>query len=399
MNHKSLYLTTLAAFVASSTFAAPALQFGDGIQLHVLGAVEYTFDDNIFRQSDGDEDSAHSLAFTPGVELRFMERGAASAKVSYRHTFETYTDHDQLDNDYADLRGQAQYDSGVLMVKGHGSFRQRASNRFDNPDIPGLQGDLVERDEIKAGADVRYEISELLAASSSVLYEDKDYEDRGLTDFQSYSIPLMLIYKFQPKLELNAGVQYRITNTDNSTQLFDFDYDDLYYFVGAVGELFTPVLYGDVSVGFLERDFKDMPLEASSTSYDATITYVGDVKTTVYLTLSRDYRNSAFQGSNYVLTQLALGARYSLTDFIGFNASVSTGDLDYDKYFNPATGQVEENPRSQDMMTYSIGTSYRPNDYLTVTARYVHNDVDGNDLGGAREYANSQFRVSASVRY
>jgi hypothetical protein len=412
MNHKSLFISLFSTFLAGSAFAAPAMQLGDGIQLHLLGDVEYVYDDNILRQGEGAEQSAQYLTFTPGVELRFMERGAASATVSYRHSIDGFRDLNELNDDYSDLRAKAKYNSGRLMVSAHGSYRETSSTRQEFSDLNEAIPGLVHRDEIKLGGDVRYEISELLAASTGVMYEDRDYEDRDFTDYQSYSIPVTLIYKWKPKLELNAGVQYRITDSDSSdafviTDQFgmpigieprDFDYEDIYYFVGARGELFTPVLFADVSVGFLERDFKDWDTDASSTSYNVTLTYVGDAKTTVYLTLSRDYNTSAFRGNNYSLTKASLGARYALTDKIGFRASASAGELDYDVQFNPSTGELVGNRRASDLMTYSVGAYYSPNEYLRFNADYTFNDVERKG-GNSPEYDNSRFRVSASVRY
>ncbi len=406
MNHKSLHLSLLSVFAVSSAFAAPALEFGDGLQLHLLGDVEFVYDDNIVRASGDDEQSARYLTFTPGVELRMMERGAASASLTYRHSWDVFRDLSELDEDYADLRAQAKYNSGRLMASVHGSFEQLSSTRGILTQEATVLPGLVERDEIKVGGNVRYEISELLAASSGVLYEDKDYDQADFTDFQSYSIPLTLIYKWKPKLELNAGVQYRTVDTNeslpfidvNGIRFADFDYEDLYYFVGASGELFTPVLFADVSFGFLDRDFKDWDTDASSTAYNATLSYVGDAKTTVFLTLSRDYNTSAFQGENFALTKASLGARYALTDKLGFNASVSVGELDYDVRFDPATGETVGNPRANDLTTFSVGTSYNPNDYLSFRASYTYNDVERKG-GNAADYDNTRFRVSASVRY
>lgn len=411
MNHKSLFISLFTTFLAGSAFAAPAMQLGDGIQLHLLGEVEYVYDDNILRQGEGAEQSAQYLTFTPGVELRFMERGAASATVSYRHSIDGFRDLNELNGDYSDLRAKAKYNSGRLLASLHGSYREMSTTRdFDTSEIGVLPG-LVQRDETEAGGDVRYEISELLAASSGVTYEQVDYDSDIYTDYESYSIPLMVIYKWKPKLELNAGVQYRITDSDSSSPFMfmdeagnltieprDFDYEDIYYFVGARGELFTPVLYADVSVGFLERDFKDWDTDASSTSYNVTLTYVGDAKTTVYLTLSRDYNTSAFRGNNYALTKAALGARYALTDKIGFRASASVGELDYDVQFDPNSGELVGNPRASDLMTYSVGAYYSPNEYLRFNAGYTFNDVERKG-GNSPEYDNSRFRVSASVRY
>lgn len=385
--------------MSSAAFAASALHLSDNAQIHVLGDLAYTFEDNIFLTS-ASETEAQSFEFSPGLELRFAEQGTASAMVRYQHRFEVFVDEDDLDGNYADLELRTKYDSGVMMASAYGSYEQKASQTLETAG----QGRLIDRDEIGAGADLRYEVSELLALSTGLMYNETDYDDDDrYTDSESYSIPLTVIYKFRPKLELNAGLRYRDTMADAiDTTDYDYDATDMYYFVGAVGELFTPVLYGDVSVGFQERDFEDFDADTSSGSYNATVTYVGDPKTTVYVSLSRDYRTSGVGATSYAYTSAKLGARYNLTKFLGFNASVTAAETDYKTQvlnFNNGMFTLGESSREEDIMFYNIGMTLNPNEYFTFRVSYQYQDVDGNDIPGASDYTNNKFRVSASLRY
>lgn len=394
MKTKSLSLTILSSLALSSVAcAASALRLSDDAQIHVLGDLAYTFEDNLFLSGEGFETSAHSLEFSPGLELRLAEKGTASAMIRYQHRFEVFLDEDDLDGDYADLELKAKYDSGVLMAAAHASYEQKSSQTLETAG----QGRLIERDEIGAGVDLRYEISELLAVGGGLLYDETDYEDDNrYTDSESYSAPLTLIYKFRPKLELNAGVRYRVTEADAlNTDAYTFDSTDMYYFIGAVGELFTPVLYGDVSIGFQERELDDFDSDTSSGSYNATVTYVGDPKTTVYVSFSRDYRTSGVGASTYAYTSAKLGARYNLSKFVGLTASVTAAETDYKQSVNFA-GMVFESNRQEDLMYYNLGVTLNPNDYFTLRASYQYQDADRDPIN---DFTNNKFRVSASLRY
>jgi hypothetical protein len=197
------------------------------------------------------------------------------------------------------------------------------------------------------------------------------YDDR-----ESYTIPVTFFYKVRPKVDLTAGVRYRNTETEG-----DIEYTDLYYYVGAVGELFSPVIYADLTVGYQERDAKGNLADTDSASYKFSLIYTGDPKGTAYFTLARDYRTSAVNSSTYAFTSAAIGGNYAVTDTIGVNAAIVYGESVY-----------EESNREDDIRMVRLGASYQPNDYFTVDASYYRRDVDGNTA----DYVNNEFRVTAS---
>jgi len=357
---------------------ASMAQVGDSLQLHVSADVEYAFEDNIFLlQTDELED--RYLVFTPGLELRMSEDSTVSASLSYRHSFTRFRDFSSLNGDYSDLGFQARYNSGVVLASAYIDFEELYSSLRD---VALAIGGPVERDQSKAGASVRYELSELTAFKVGLDYQDVDYDLAQFTDYDMTSVPLTFFYKVRPKVDLTAGLRYRTTNTTGL-----FDYEDMYYFVGAVGEVFSPVIFADISVGFQERDFDGAPIDSSSASYDITFIYTGNAMGTLYAGLARDYRTSAVGGTAYAFSSLSVGGNYSLTDKAGLNAGLVYGESEY-----------EESPRAEDMMILNLGASYQPNDYLTLRATFEYTDVDGKNEFSST-YTNNALRVSASLRY
>jgi hypothetical protein len=381
---KTLSKTTIllsAALCFSSANAEPILSFSEDAHLHFIADAEVVYQSNLFLQSTGRVSDTY-FAFSPGLELRLAQEGAASATLRYQHRFTAFMDRDELDGDFADFGMQARYNSGLVLASAYANYKELASNTFD----ANQDGVLIERTQSDVGGNVRYEISELTAVKVGADYAKMDYDDAFYTDYESLSLPVTFFYKVRPKIDLTAGLRYR--ETDTSSRFFQtFDYTDMYYFVGAVGELFSPVIYADISIGLQQRDYDNSSLDLSSGSYDITFIYTGDVKTTVYAGLSRDYRTSAIGGTAYAFTSVNLGARYALSRFIGLNAGITYGESEY-----------EQSPRAEDITMFNLGASYQPNDYLSFRASYEFTDVEGANIFSS-DYQNNRFRVTASLRY
>lgn len=371
-----------ASAAVTLAHAAPFIQLAENTHLHLLADADIVYESNLF-QSSFNEVSDEYLVFSPGVELRIASEGAASAVLRYQHKFTYYNDFNELNNDYSDLSLQARYNSGRIMASGSVTYQELFSDLFD---VVNLNGELIEREKIGIGGNVRYELSELTAFKVGANWAEVDYRNPIYTDYEEISVPLNFYYKIRPRVDLTAGVRYRETDVSGGN-LLSSDTEDLYYFVGAVGELFSPVLYADISIGFQERDYDMGNRSDDSASYDITFIYTGDVKTTVYAGLSRDYRTSAIGGQSYAFTSASLGARYNFSESIGLNAGFVYGENEY-----------SNSPRAEDMMILNFGASYHPNDMLSLSASYKYTDVEGKNIFSA-DYDNNEFRVSASLRY
>ncbi len=379
----------LAAIVLLAGLSAHAslIQLGEDTHLHLLADVGVVYESNIFLL---DTDlipriSDTYLTFSPGLELRMAQEGAASAILRYQHTFKAYRDYSELDADYSDLNFTARYNSGRSLTSAYARYREESS---DDVDVAGtLRGRLIDRDMTDYGAKLRYEITQLTAIGTGVDYSKTDYDNDALyTDHSSISVPVTLYYRVRPKIDLTAGARYRKVDTSDSTGQ-NPDFKDYFYYVGTVGELLTPVLYADVTVGWQERNYRNSDLDRSSASYNVTFIYTGDVKRTYYATLARDYRTSAIGGTSYAFSSGSLGARYQLNSKVGFNAGLTYGESRY-----------QFSPRAEDIWIFQLGATYHPNEYVSLAVRYEHTDVEGKTLGSAT-YQNNKVQVSASLRY
>ncbi|NDV61144.1 outer membrane beta-barrel protein [Puniceicoccales bacterium CK1056] len=353
------------------------MQFGDNSTVHLLADADYVYTDNLFHRRTETKDDY--MEFSPGFEIKLSRDAATTVSFRYQHRFTSFSKYSELDGDYSDLSGQIRYNSGRMLTSGYVQYEELASNSAD----VNLEGVLIERDEFDAGGRIKYDVSELTAIEVGVDYSEVDYDLAQFTDYDSFSIPITLFYRVRPKIDLTAGVRLREVDTSGTV-----DYDDTYYFIGAVGEFFSPMLFADIRIGFQDREFDGADFDTSSATYDITFIYTGDVKTTVYAGISRDYRTSAIGGGAYTYTSATLGARYSLNEVFGFNASIVVGESDY-----------EQSPRAEDLTTFDAGVTYNPNDFLTIQAGYRSQDVSGKDPVFSSDYQTNTFRVSASVRY
>lgn len=374
--------TTLAAAAAAlwvGAHGAPLVSLDEDTELFILGTAGIQYESNLYTDRTNRVDDFR-FTVSPGVEIAHGRTQAANASLIYRHHFHFYDSESTQDGDYADLSAQARYDTGITITNLQGSYRQRASNDAD----VNLVGRLVKRDEIRLNGNVRHQITELIGVSGGLEYSDTDFKDPNLTSFDYYAIPITGFYKIRPQLDLTAGYRYRNTSVSGATG----DSKDNYFFVGAQGELGSPMILGNLSLGYQERKFSGINDKRSSPSYSFTVSYLATPRITHFGTLSYDFRTSSSQGLSYSYGSLTVGTRARITDMIATNFSLTYAEAEY-----------QRSPRAEDHMFFNAGITYNPNDYVTIRADYAYQSVDGKNTPGASDYRNNRMSVSASVRY
>lgn len=372
-----LSLAATFAIAGATASAAPLHQFENG-SIHFTGQLGLVHDDNIFRTSILEEDDIR-LEFAPGLEFKISPDAAASTTFSYRYRWVIWEEHGELDDEFTEVDFKTSYDSGVVLASAYASYDEGYSTSYGIDESSDIFGVLVLRDVAKFGGNVKKDISELSAVKVGFDYTDVDYQNGNYTGNTSMSVPVTYFYKVRPNVDLTGGVRYRYTDTDTPVS-----YNDWYAFVGAVGELFSPVIYADVNIGYQRRNAKNSNADASSPSYKLSLIYTGNAKANYYLTVARDYRTSSYNARAYAFTSGQLGASYSLTNTFGVNAAVVVAESEY-----------EEDIRQEDIVMFNLGASYNPNDFVSFKASYSYRDVDGN----VANYKANEFRVFASLRY
>jgi hypothetical protein len=376
---KSTLALTLAVPVASLS-AAPLFSLGNEVQVYGLGTVALEYQDNLFYDATNEVDDL-MIRLSPGIEVQFGQSPAANAKLTYSHHFQMYDDQGTLDTDLSDFRFVSRYDSGVFLGLFNASFRELTSN---TPDINRV-GMLVRRDEIRVNASGKYVMSQLTAMSLGLQYDDTNYRDPVFVDSTSFGVPLTFYYRIRPTVDLTAGYRYR--STDVSIGGLS-DYRDHYVFVGAEGELLSPKLTGQVSLGWQDRDYKGGTGSDGNFSYNVSVTYAATPGANIYALLSNDFRTSAQLGRTYSYGMATLGANFAVAHNVRGNTSVTYAKADYRGI-----------RRAESHVFFDAGVTYSPNDYLSFRASYQYQDIDGNNLDGALDYTNNRFVVSASLRY
>ena len=305
---------SLAFYCLACPIHGAILQLGESSTLHLLADAEYVYTDNLFLRTE-DSTSGSYFVFSPGIEWRISQTGGLALTLQLVNQFEVHDERPELDDDFIKVTGNFRYDTGRFLWSGNLAYAEYASNTVD----ARLEDSLIRREHIDAGLKAKYEISELTAVEAGFQFSEVDYESSIFTDHDDLTIPVTFYYSVRPKIDLTAGIQFRSVETSTSVDFDASEYDDTYYFVGAVGEFFSPLIFADFKVGYQEREFDRSRYGASSTSsasYDITFIYTGDVKTTVYAGISRDYRSSAIGGDSYISTSGTLGVRYSLNEVL-----------------------------------------------------------------------------------
>lgn len=384
MSIKSKLQTTLISTAAgvSLVSAQPLLQFGDGMSVHGLLSSELVFEDNIFLDHTNEENDM-ILRITPGLEFNLAREGAASVSLKYEHIFQYYDDWSRLDRDLSRLSFGMRYDSGVILAALNASFNEFSSNE---PDI-NTRGQLIDRDVTSVNGSLKYGISRLLAVSVGGAYSKTDFDQDTYTESESFAVPLTVFYNIRPNVDLTAGIRYRETETSDGFGMSQ-DYEDLYYYVGAVGELFSPVLTADIKVGYQDRDYKNSSRSVGTPTYSLSLIYSGDPKTTFSASISRDYKVSAIGFGTYATSIATLAAQYQVNHRVSLASSVNFGKNEY-----------EDSPRSEDIFVYTLGGTYRANDFFSVHAGYEYHNIDGEGYFGVNSYKLNKFKVAASLRY
>lgn len=371
--------------------AAPMVALGDNAALFLTGVAEIRYEDNVYRDRTGRVDDFR-FRFEPGVELQFGS-GLAQASLFASAEVVRWADESGLNDEFLHFLFNASLDESVYRINFHASYDERATNELD----ANLDGQLIEREETGIGVNGRYLFTNLTSMGLGFNYDRREYKRENVSGHESYSIPVSVFYEVSPGLDAQLVYVHRRTDIiDPFIFSLNQDYRDNSLYVGAVGQMGSPMWVGDVKVGWTERKFlaRDtifgtIPSQKlDSMTYDVGLTY-NAVNSSHTLRIERDYLNSVLGGRNFTRAQISLGSRFQLVPMwsantmFGFNRSDYTGiDRRDDGYFLRA------------------GLVYNPNEYVRFSASFTHQRVDDKNRADAgSDYRVNILSVSASLRY
>ncbi len=360
-------IALVSAALGSAASAAPFLAIGDGAELFVTGSLGVRADDNIYLTSNGISDTIFDI--NPGVELTFGKDAALKGSLSLVDAFANYSDNSNLNTNLFSGNFNAAYDDAKLKLKFNLGYNELNQNA---PDIRGL----TRRDQFATGANAEVEISQITSIGTGVSFSHTNYKRKNYADTDELTVPLNFYYKWTPKIDLSVGYRYR----DYQTTIGQ-DSTDHYFNVGARGE-FTPLLTGQISVGFNERKISGGGSE-SLPGLEASLTYALTPKTNITFGGSNDY-GTAPQGAQQKNFSLNAGASTDINSEWKANVGLSYRAIDY-------------YTRTDDYIEGTIGATYIVNTYAKINASYTYRN-NSSALSGS-EFTNNVFSITASLRY
>lgn len=394
---KTTVLSGLLATVAVPLQAAPSVSLGDDAALFLTleGGLEHQ--SNILRQKTI-EDDEFIISITPGVELQYGTEGSAYLEATFGYEIRRHDDLDQLDGEYIRFNSLGYFDTGVALFKGYFTANEYGSNSLDfSSNVPSA--DLAERSDIAIGGTVNYLFSDQISLSGGIDYLHRSFNDASLlAGTDAVSVPLRVLYAFDPAVSAFAGYRYRTATPYNVPAGSDIpDTEDHYLFVGIEGEIFNPLWTGSIDVGYQTRDFSSSALitgDSSSMAYNARLNYAADTNLNIFGVLTRDYgQGTSSSAVSYVRDMVSLGADYLLSEMWSVRAEIALADTEFEDTVNGPG-------REDHLVLGSVGVTYSPNEYLRVTASYRINDLNYDNIDPAfDEYTNNVISLMASVRY
>lgn len=402
----SLLTATLLGAVTAQ--AQPLLQLGDNAALFFNGSTSIQYVSNVFLDDDVEfvwndandngvvdigeagflpvEEQDNTLfILSPGLELRFgRPNGDNVATIYFREDFKFYfEDDDELDNQLANLFFNARSNMGRFTFKVDFAWYQTDSSTSDINRV----GALIERDILNLKTYGELEISNKTSVGAGVFYNSVTYNSfeynpisgLGFVDRSSWGIPVDFYYSMTPKVDLSLGYRYRDTDVDEFS-----DYTDHYFNVGLRGEL-LPKLDLLFKIGWLTREFDQGNIDDDDTlATSLTATYDISPRFRLTFDVERDFSASGL-GTATEETSFGISGLYQITDFIQGNAGIRYRDTSY------------ESGRDDETFNFNIGMSYVPNEYVRLSAGYVYQSNDSNQVGSGFE--NNIVRFTASLRY
>lgn len=335
----------------------------------------------------------------------------------------------------------------------------------------GTSGDdfALKRTDTTVDLEARYTVNRLFKVGAGIRYSHLEYDDveelegqlEGNTAVgnESITLPVNFFYALTELLDLTLTYRYRtqeavefdpnsrfvtsmlVNETATPTaagatqtlstllndDIIEPEYTDHAFFVGLRGEFPASSLVGNVRIGFQQREFEDVDegtttvfnsvgptlegtnlvrnfesagtVQEDSTEtvvYGADLTWTGITSLTLKALVNRDFRTSLNGGQSFDRTTVALLGTYELNELWDVNAGVRAYEANY-----------EESPREDSFYSTSVGATFRPNEYLTISGRIIYQTFEAEDAvrnttGPGfrdREYDKTILSVAATLRY
>jgi hypothetical protein len=373
---KRLLPLLIGAAALSLTASLHAVEpIGDNAELFITGAASMQYENNVFLLNVAPE-TGYIYTISPGLDLEFGKNSTLKGSLTASESWEYFQNVDVGNNHLGNVGLTANYDDGKSKVGVNASYTQT-----DQPTATFRvnTGVLVGHNSTTVGAVDEEMIDEKSSVSVGAVYSRDDYRAPGYSDTQSTTVPVNYYWKYDPKVDGSIGFQYRTATTQ-----LGYDTKDYFFNIGARGE-FTPLLSGQIRVGFANDSVSGGKKSNSTIGVDGSFKYAYSPKTNMILGLTNDYGYNAYgsgfrnSGVNFTINT-ALEPQWSANLGFGYNQYSYTTTKQLDNYY-----------------TGKFGVTYEASQSMTATAGITW--MEDNSNIAANSFTNEIFSLSVMMRY
>lgn len=370
---------TMACMSAYAVLQTPVLalvSFNDGKdRIHVTGAVNWSWDSNIYANSDGDGDYIMGASLTSEYSRRAGVLGVDASLAVNAARFNRFST-----EDFANPTAQLELTKSTGRTTGSALIRAQRESKADT--AANIRNESW---NYAAALNAKYPVIERYSLNAGVNAGRRDFQDNEtLVDLDTIGGNLDLAYTINSERDLLAGVRHRHERTSVDTVNVDNAFT-----LGISGKI-LPKLNGSLRAGWQERrsdgQFRDETFKSWTAGMSAT--WLISKRLTSTAQLSKDFSTTSTNISTDTLafsldTNFIKSARWTYSLNLGYGTSDFLGLL--------GEGRTDEH------FTFQLSASYTLNQHLKVSAGYVY-FVNNSSLPFA-DYTRNGFSLSVTSRW
>jgi hypothetical protein len=373
MNRRAGVVVAMLGCASLLTAGEPLLSVGPEIPVFLTAAATVRYDDNVLLQSVG-KSSDTIFVLMPGVDLH-TTGGISQAALTFNEQFIRYSSHSDLNSNLASLAGNFAYNGAVSQLSVNSSYQEMDQSNLSLRNVD----ETVRRDLTDVTANGSFGLTAKTSLGTGASFDRTRYPDVGYQDSEDWSFPVDLYYAVTPKVDLSLGYSYRRTTLTNSS----YNSKDHFINLGTRGA-FTPKLSGQIRVGVTQRR-SDEGDSTNQLGLSSVINYLVSPKTSVNLTASNDFTNSAYGTSQKTLSlgsnvQFAFTPQWSATTGVSFDS----------------TSYLSAQARKDKFWVGNVGLNYALTANSALQVAYLYRKNSSNQ---SVNFSNNVVSLSASIRF
>jgi len=354
--------------------------------------IEGEHDDNIYA-TNTDEDSAYIAHFRPelGIDSNW---GRHALNFDAAADIARYDDHndENYDDYHARVDGRLDIQQQNNLSGGAGYAHEHVSRSSPNDEAASKEPTTYDVGSLSAA--YRHRLNRLTfrvgGTADNFDYDNGKTESGTTIDNQDqnrdqYTVLGQVNYEIQPEYSAFFRAIYKDVNYDQKYDNNDLQRSsDGYQFDVGTELFFSGVMFGEVYIGYVERDYDDPTLDSiDKFTGGGSVTWLPTGLTTVIFAAERDIDETIVDNTSGILgTQGSVNVDHELLRNLLLNARLVVRDEDF-----------EGTSRNDDYVKIGLGAKYLMNRHLYLTMGYDYLDRDSNTSGGVNDFTDNRFLV------